>query len=103
MRMFFLYRKFRKLYMQTYFTNSITTIHGRHLAFEWDAKGLPITDGQGRKTAFVYDPLGRVTKYRRDADLTASMDRLERLTQDALARSNARMRAIGPASQPKMR
>ncbi|ENZ82306.1 MULTISPECIES: hypothetical protein [Caulobacter] len=40
---------------------------------------------------------------RRDADLTASMDRLERLTQDALARSNARMRAIGPASQPKMR
>ena len=71
--MFFLYRKFRKLYMQTYFTNSITTIHGRHLAFEWDAKGLPITDGQGRKTAFVYDPLGRVTKYRRDADLRVTL------------------------------
>jgi hypothetical protein len=40
---------------------------------------------------------------RRDADLTVSMDRLERLTQDALARSNARMRAISPASQPKAR
>lgn len=39
----------------------------------------------------------------RDAALSASSDRLERLTQDALAESNARMRAIKPASQPKLR
>ncbi len=38
---------------------------------------------------------------RRDAELSTSMDRLERLTQDALAQSNARMRAIRPASAPK--
>ena len=37
---------------------------------------------------------------RRDADLSASMSRMERLTQDALDQSNARMRAIKPASQP---
>lgn len=35
------------------------------------------------------------------AEFDASMDRLERLTQDALAQSNARMRAIRPASEPK--
>ncbi|HJV42032.1 hypothetical protein [Caulobacter sp.] len=34
-------------------------------------------------------------------DLSASMDRLDRLTQDALAESNARMRAIRPASEPR--
>lgn len=38
---------------------------------------------------------------RRDLDFNASMDRLERLTQEALAQSNARMRAIRPASEPK--
>lgn len=38
---------------------------------------------------------------RRDAELSRSMDRMERLTQDALARSNARMLAIRPASEPK--
>ena len=37
---------------------------------------------------------------RRDAELSSAMDRLQRLTQDALAQSNARMRAIRPASQP---
>ena len=36
---------------------------------------------------------------RREAELSASASRLERLTQDALAESNARMRAIRPASQ----
>ncbi len=29
------------------------------------------------------------------------MDRMERLTQDALTRSNARVRAVRPASEPK--
>jgi hypothetical protein len=38
---------------------------------------------------------------RRDAALVNSMDRMERLTQDALAQSNARMRSIRPASAPK--
>lgn len=38
---------------------------------------------------------------RRDAELSASMDRMERLTRDALVESNARMRAIRPASEPK--
>lgn len=38
---------------------------------------------------------------RRDLDFDASMERLERLTQEALAQSNARMRAIRPASEPK--
>jgi len=38
---------------------------------------------------------------RREAELSRSMDRMERLTQDALARSNARMLAIRPASEPK--
>ena len=38
---------------------------------------------------------------RTDADFSASMARLERLTQEALALSNARMRAIRPASEPK--
>jgi len=37
---------------------------------------------------------------RRDAELAASASRMERLTQDALDQSNARMRAIKPASQP---
>ncbi len=37
---------------------------------------------------------------RRDAELSASISRMERLTQDALDQSNARMRAIKPASQP---
>ena len=37
----------------------------------------------------------------RDATLSASGDPLERLTQAALAESNARMRAIRPASEPK--
>jgi len=35
------------------------------------------------------------------AELSAAMDRMERLTQDALAQSNARMRAIRPASEPR--
>lgn len=38
---------------------------------------------------------------RRDTDLTASTLQLERLTQQALDESNARMRAIKPASEPK--
>lgn len=38
---------------------------------------------------------------RRDAPLSASADRLERLTQAMLAESNARMRAIRPASETK--
>ena len=37
----------------------------------------------------------------RDADLSNASSRLERLTQEALAQSNARMRAIRPASQRK--
>lgn len=37
---------------------------------------------------------------RRDAELSASVSRMERLTQDALDQSNARMRAIKPASEP---
>lgn len=37
----------------------------------------------------------------RDTDLTASTQQLERLTQQALDESNARMRAIRPASEPK--
>ena len=37
----------------------------------------------------------------RDSDLTASSLQLERLTQEALDESNARMRAIRPASEPK--
>ena len=40
---------------------------------------------------------------RRDAELSASAGQLERLTQAALAESNARMRAIRPASEPKQR
>lgn len=39
----------------------------------------------------------------RDAALSASASQLERLTQAALAESNARMRAIRPASEPKQR
>lgn len=39
----------------------------------------------------------------RDTDLTASTLQLERLTQQALDESNARMRAIRPASEPKQR
>lgn len=38
---------------------------------------------------------------RRDAELSASASQLDRLTQAALAESNARMRAIRPASEPK--
>jgi hypothetical protein len=38
---------------------------------------------------------------RPEADFNASMARLERLTQEALDQSNARMRAIRPASEPK--
>jgi hypothetical protein len=38
---------------------------------------------------------------RRDAALVNSMDRMERLTQDALDQSNTRMRSIRPASEPK--
>lgn len=42
-------------------------------------------------------PVGETA--RREAELSASASRLERLTQEALAESNARMRAIRPASQ----
>lgn len=35
-----------------------------------------------------------------DAERARSVDQLERLTQDALDESNARIRAIKPASQP---
>ena len=38
---------------------------------------------------------------RRDGELSASASQLDRLTQAALAESNARMRAIRPASEPK--
>ncbi|WP_233282150.1 hypothetical protein [Caulobacter vibrioides] len=38
---------------------------------------------------------------RADADFNAAMAHLERLTQEALDQSNARMRAIRPASEPK--
>ena len=40
---------------------------------------------------------------RRDTDLSAQTLQLERLTQEALAESNARIRAIRPASEPKQR
>ena len=50
--------------MQAYFTNSMTDMHGRYLAFERDAKGLPITvtDEQDKKTAFTYDRQGHATE-----------------------------------------
>jgi hypothetical protein len=38
---------------------------------------------------------------RREADRANAMSRLDQLTQEALAQSNARMRAIRPASEPK--
>ena len=38
---------------------------------------------------------------RREAERSMSMNRMDQLTQDALAESNARMRAIRPASEPK--
>jgi hypothetical protein len=38
---------------------------------------------------------------RRDTALVNSMDRMQRLTQDALEQSNTRMRSIRPASEPK--
>jgi len=38
---------------------------------------------------------------RREAALSDSMSRIDQLTQAALAESNARMRAIRPASEPK--
>lgn len=38
---------------------------------------------------------------RREADRANAMSRIDQLTQDALAQSNARMRAIRPASEPK--
>ena len=60
-------------------------------------------NGQSGSALVVPPPRPADEISRRDADLTASMDRLERLTQDALALSNARMRAISPASQPKTR
>lgn len=37
----------------------------------------------------------------REVDRANAMSRIDQLTQDALARSNARMRAIRPASEPK--
>ncbi len=46
-------------------------------------------------------PLVDAEAMRRELDFDASMERLERLTQEALAQSNARMRAIRPASEPK--
>lgn len=48
-------------------------------------------------------PLSPDAPPRRDADLSASTLELERLTQEALDESNARMRAIRPASEPKTR
>lgn len=38
---------------------------------------------------------------RPEADHANAMSRIDQLTQDALAESNARMRAIRPASEPK--
>ncbi|PZR36320.1 MAG: hypothetical protein DI526_03885 [Caulobacter segnis] len=38
---------------------------------------------------------------RREVQRSSDMSRLDQLTQDALAQSNARMRAIRPASEPK--
>lgn len=46
-------------------------------------------------------PLQTEEPPRRDLDLSASTQQLERLTDQALAESNARMRAIKPASEPK--
>ncbi|WP_454715143.1 hypothetical protein [Caulobacter segnis] len=46
-------------------------------------------------------PLTTDAAPRRDTDLSASTQQLERLTAQALAESNARMRAIRPASEPK--
>ena len=46
-------------------------------------------------------PLQTEEPPRRDLDLSASTQQLERLTQQALDESNARMRAIRPASEPK--
>ncbi|MDR6627276.1 hypothetical protein [Caulobacter segnis] len=41
------------------------------------------------------------TPERREADRASAMSRIDQLTQDALTESNARMRAIRPASEPK--
>jgi hypothetical protein len=38
---------------------------------------------------------------RQEAERAGAMSWIDQLTQDALARSNARMRAIRPASEPK--
>lgn len=38
---------------------------------------------------------------RREVQRSSDMSRIDQLTQDALAQSNARMRAIKPASDPK--
>ncbi|WP_299014794.1 hypothetical protein [uncultured Caulobacter sp.] len=38
---------------------------------------------------------------RREAERANAMSRIDQLTQEALAQSNARMRAIRPASEPK--
>jgi hypothetical protein len=38
---------------------------------------------------------------RRETDRAGAMSRMDQLTQDALAQSNARMRAIRPASEPR--
>lgn len=38
---------------------------------------------------------------RREADRADAMSRIDQLTQEALARSNVRMRAIRPASEPR--
>ncbi len=59
--------------------------------------------GQPQSSLIVPPPHTVEDVNQRDADLTASMDQLDRLTQDALTQSNARMRAISPASQPKTR
>ena len=50
--------------MQPYFTSSIADIHGRYLAFERDAGGLPvtITNQNCKKTAFAYDAAGHATE-----------------------------------------
>lgn len=66
---------------------------------------LILRDLDSQRTGAVISPSDATPSLdapaRRALELSKSMDRLERLTQDALAASNARMRAIRPASEPR--
>lgn len=56
---------------------------------------------EAQRAAPSLRPLTTDTAPRPDTDLSASTQQLERLTAEALAESNARVRAIRPASEPK--